>query len=124
MLWRIGWRRPHIPRLSVRAGKATKRRIGLMLLGTLVACSGDANYLTGPSSNLFGTGTVTPSAVATIILNPPSVRGVLGTSMQLSVVAKDSAGHPLTDEQLTRASSDSPIVAISRTDRKRTRLNS
>src|ERR1019366_4558822 len=85
-----------IPAFSIRVRKIARRRVELTLLGALVACSGDVNPITGPSSNFFGTGTVTPTTVASITLNPSSARNTLGASVQLSAVARNSNGDPLT----------------------------
>src|ERR1035437_3928475 len=97
----------------LRASKIARLRVGLTLLGALVACSGDANPITGPSSNNFGPGTVTPAAVASVTLNPPSSSVALGESAQLSAIARDANGNPIGGQFFNWISSDSTIVTVS-----------
>src|ERR1035437_1329523 len=97
----------------LRASKIARLRVGLTLLGALVACSGDANPITGPSSNNFGPATVTPVTVASVTLSLPSSSIALGESAQSSAIAKDINGNPIAGQFFNWSSSDSTIVTVS-----------
>src|ERR1035437_8664362 len=53
----------------LRASPLARLRVGLTLLGALVACSGDPKPLPGPSSNTVGPATGTPGTVASVTLS-------------------------------------------------------
>ena len=57
--------------------------------------------------------TVTPAAVASVTLSPPSATVLVGQTVQLSATTKDSAGNVLSGRTVTWTSGNSSIAAVS-----------
>ncbi len=101
--------------LSVRTRMSARPRVWIAvltvfaLLAPLSGCgsSMDASSATSISSGPGG-------AVTSVSVSPSSVSGTLGSSTQFSAAATDASGASVSGQAVTWTSSDSTIVAISR----------
>lgn len=75
-----------------------RRAMLVMMLGAVTYGCGD-----GPSG---------PVPVATVVVKPDPVTVGVGETMQLSAVAQDQAGNPLSDRNITWASLNSTIASV------------